>query len=108
MRNRAAAVGEDIQDNLADLIESVEALLEDLKDQRGTAADKLRTRAWATVKTARRRLSDLRPEVGDLAAKTMRGTAQFVRRDPWRAVAIGALVIVAAGVLASAARSDEY
>jgi ElaB/YqjD/DUF883 family membrane-anchored ribosome-binding protein len=108
MRNRAAALGEDIQDNLEDLIESFEALLEDLKDQRGTAAEKLRTRAWATVKSARRRLADLRPEMGDLAAKTMRGTVKFVRRDPWRAVAIGALVIVAAGVLASVARSDDY
>jgi ElaB/YqjD/DUF883 family membrane-anchored ribosome-binding protein len=108
MKNRAAAVGEDIQDNLADLIESVEALLGDLKDQRGAAAETLRTRAWATVKSARRRLADVSPEVGDLAAKTMRGTAKFVRRDPWRAVAIGALVVVAAGVLASFARSDRY
>jgi ElaB/YqjD/DUF883 family membrane-anchored ribosome-binding protein len=108
MRNRAAAVGEDIQDNLEDLIESVEALLTDLKDQQGAAAEKLRTRAWATVKSARQRLADFRPEVGDLAAKTMRGTVKFVRHDPWRALAIGALVIVAAGVLASMARSNEY
>jgi ElaB/YqjD/DUF883 family membrane-anchored ribosome-binding protein len=106
MRNRAAALGEEIQDNLEDLIESVEALLDDLKDQRGAAAEKLRTRAWATVKSARRRLADIRPEVGDLAARTLRGTAKFVRRNPWRAVAIGALIVVAVGVFANVGRED--
>ena len=107
MRNRAAALGEEIQDNLEDLIESVEALLEDLKDQRGAAADTLRKRAWATVKSARRRLADVRPEVGDLAARTLRGTAKFVRRDPWRAIAIGALIVVAASVLANVAGGES-
>jgi ElaB/YqjD/DUF883 family membrane-anchored ribosome-binding protein len=108
MRNRAAALGEDIQDNLEDLIESVEALLDDLKDQKGMAAEKLRTRAWATVKSARRRLADVTPEMGELAAKTVRGTATFVRKDPWRALAIGALAVVAVGVLASAVRWRDY
>jgi ElaB/YqjD/DUF883 family membrane-anchored ribosome-binding protein len=108
MRNRAAAVSDDIQDNLEDLIESVEALLGDLKEQKGIAADKLRTRAWATVKSARRRMADMSPEVGELAARTMRGTATFVRRDPWRALAIGALAVVGIGVLASAMRWREY
>jgi len=108
MRNRAAAWGDEIQDNLEDLIESVEALLEDLKDQKGAAAEKLRTRAWATVKSARRRLAEVSPEVGEIAARTLRGTATFVRRDPWRAVAIGALAVVALGVLANAARWREY
>jgi ElaB/YqjD/DUF883 family membrane-anchored ribosome-binding protein len=115
MANRAAALSDEIQDNLEDLIESVEALLEDLKEHKGAAADKLRTRAWATVKSARRRMANVSPHVGEIAAKTLRGTASglrttadFVRQDPWRAVAIGALAVVALGAIARASRWRAY
>jgi ElaB/YqjD/DUF883 family membrane-anchored ribosome-binding protein len=107
MKTRVEAFGSDIGNTLEDLIESAEALLEELQDQQGAAAETLRARAWATIKSARQRLSDLRPEVGDLAAKSLRGTLKFVRRDPWRAVALGALLIVALGVLARAGGDED-
>ncbi len=107
MKTRAEAFGSDIGDTLEDLIESAEALLEELQDQQGAAAETLRARAWATIKSARRRLTDLRPQVGDLAAKTFRGTLTFVRRDPWRAVALGALLILALGVLAHGGGDED-
>jgi ElaB/YqjD/DUF883 family membrane-anchored ribosome-binding protein len=107
MKTRAEAFGSDIGDTLEDLIESAEALLEELQDQQGAAAETLRARAWATIKSARSRLADMRPQVGDLATKTLRGTLKFVRRDPWRAVALGALLVLALGVLANAGDDED-
>ena len=107
MKSRVEAFGSDIGNTLEDLIESAEALLEELQDQQGAAAETLRAKAWSTIKSARGRLADMRPQVGDLAAKTLRGTWTFVRRDPWRAVALGALLIVALGVLAQAGDDED-
>jgi ElaB/YqjD/DUF883 family membrane-anchored ribosome-binding protein len=106
MKSSARAASDQIGEGLQELIESAEALLEELKDQQGAAAASLRDRAFATIKSARRRLGDLQPEVSELATRTLKSTVSFVRQDPWRAVAIGALLVVVLGVLASGGDDD--
>jgi len=106
MKSRARAVSDDIGQGLEDLIESAEALLGELKGQQGVVVENLRDRALSTINTARRRLADLQPEVQELATKTLKNTVTFVRSDPWRAVALGALLVVALGVLAYSGDDD--
>ena len=107
MSRRARTIGSDIGAGLEELIESAEALLEELNDQQGPAVESLRARASATLKSASRHLSALRPNVEELASRTLQQTMGFVRRDPWRAVALGALAIVALGILAHASGDED-
>ena len=86
MSKRARAVRDEIGDELQDLIDSAGALLEELKDQQGPAVESLRDRASATLKSATRHLSKLRPDVEELASRPLKHTLGFVRKDPWRAI----------------------
>lgn len=83
---------------LQSVIDSADELLESLRDQQGEAVDRLRTKIAASVKTARDRLENL--DVPELAGDAMAGTASFMRRDPWRTVAIGALAALAVSLIA--------
>ena len=80
---------------LQDLIDSADELLSNLRDQQGEAVDALRDRVSATAASARRRLQRLGPQVQDAAGETLDSAVGFLRRDPWRAVAIGALTVLA-------------
>jgi ElaB/YqjD/DUF883 family membrane-anchored ribosome-binding protein len=107
MNRQAREFGEDIGQGLEELIDSAQALLEELQDQQGPAVESLRARAAATLKSASRHLSRLRPGAEELASRTFRSTLGFIRRDPWRAIALGALAVVAIGILAHSGDSDE-
>lgn len=107
MNKQAQAASDEIRGGLEELIESAESLLLELEDQKTAVADSLRKRAAATIKSARRRLAQLQPDVQELAAKTYRGTVTFVRKDPWRAIALGALVVLAIGIFASVGNGDD-
>jgi len=82
---------------LQDVIDSADEFLETLRDQQGEAVDRLRTKMAASVKTAHERLENL--EVPELARDAVGRTSTFVRRDPWRAVAIGALAVLAVSLV---------
>ena len=86
---------------LMDLIESTESLLNELRSERGALADDLRARATITVRDARSRLQAMHPSRSIYARAALKRTGRFVRTDPWRTVAIGALALVALGVLLS-------
>lgn len=107
MNKQAQAASDEIRSGLEELIESAESLLVELEGQKTAVADSLRKRAAATIKSARRRLAQVQPDVQELAAKTYRGTVTFVRQDPWRAIALGALVVLAIGLLASSIGGDD-
>jgi ElaB/YqjD/DUF883 family membrane-anchored ribosome-binding protein len=81
---------------LYDLIDSAEELLESIKDQKSAAAENLREKVSQTVDSARTRLSEL--DVPEMASNAIDNTAGFLRADPWRAVAIGALALLAVSV----------
>ena len=106
MNARAQAASDEIREGLEELIGSAESLLLELEDQKTAVADSLRKRAAATIRSARQRLAQIQPDVQELAGKTYRGTISFVRRDPWRAIALGALIALAIGVLARAGDED--
>jgi ElaB/YqjD/DUF883 family membrane-anchored ribosome-binding protein len=48
---------------------------------------------------ARRRLQDLAPSVREAAVGVIDDASGFVRSDPWRTVAIGAIGCLAVGLL---------
>ena len=101
------AVSAEIESGLEELIAGAEALIDELRDQQGAAVDNLRSRAAATVRSARRRLAEMRPDVQELATRTARTTVAFVRSDPWRAVALGALAVLALGIFFSGGDDDS-
>lgn len=82
---------------LQHVIDSAEELLESLRDQQGAAVDQLRAKVSSTVKDARRSLDEL--DIPELASDAVDSTVGFVRRDPWRSVAIGALAALAVTVV---------
>jgi ElaB/YqjD/DUF883 family membrane-anchored ribosome-binding protein len=84
---------------LQDLIDTADELLEDLQDQQGAAVEALRAKVGQTVGTARRKLEGLAPEIKEAASETIDSAVGFVRRDPWRAVALGALTLLAFSLL---------
>src|SRR5205085_2842807 len=82
--------------SLQGLIDSAEQLMEEIKDQHEPAIAEVRSRASATLKAARARLSLLQPEIAPFRRKALRATGRFVRRDPWRATAVTSLFVLAA------------
>jgi ElaB/YqjD/DUF883 family membrane-anchored ribosome-binding protein len=83
----------DSASGLQHVIDSAEDLLESLRDQQGEAVDHLRARISTTIQNARDRIGEL--DVPELASEAVDSTLGFVRRDPWRSVAIGALAALA-------------
>ncbi len=82
---------------LQSVIDSAEEALESLKDQQGAAAERIRERISATLDKARQRLDDL--DVPELASDAFEGTVGFLKDNPWRTVAIGALAVLAASLV---------
>jgi ElaB/YqjD/DUF883 family membrane-anchored ribosome-binding protein len=108
MAKRRAMQAKNSVDNAAsglkDLIDSAEDLLESLKDQQGATADQLRAKVAATISSAQNRLSDI--DVPEVASDAYEDTVGFIREDPWRAVAVGALAALAASLLLRALSDD--
>jgi ElaB/YqjD/DUF883 family membrane-anchored ribosome-binding protein len=94
----------DAASGLQDLIDSAEELLESIKDQPGAAAQKLREKIADTVEDARARLADL--DVPEMASNAMNSTVGFLRADPWRTVAIGALAVLAVSLMVRSGSDD--
>ena len=87
----------DTASNLQDLIDSAEELLEDLKHQQGEAVERLRDKVSATISDARERIAE--SSLSDTASEAYDNAVGFVRQDAWRAVAIGALALLAGSLL---------
>ena len=78
-------------DDLRDLIEQAEDMLHSLRDQTGEAAERLRERVEATVKSARKRLASLEGDARQLTEQAAASADEYVRGNPWAAVAIAAV-----------------
>jgi ElaB/YqjD/DUF883 family membrane-anchored ribosome-binding protein len=94
----------DAASGLQDLVDSAEDLLTDLKDQKGEAVERLREKVSTTISDARQRLAD--SDVSDIASEAYDNAVGLVRQDPWRAVAIGALALLAGSLLLRALSDD--
>ena len=97
MGKRRAKLNADNASGLQDVIDSAEEFLESVRDQQGAAVDRLRERVSATMGAARDRLKKL--DLPEAASDAMDSTADFLRSDPWRTVAIGALAALAISLL---------
>ena len=93
--NRTAASG------LQQLIDAAEEMLEDLRGQSGAAVEAMREKVSASAEAARERLAELGPQLSDAASDALESSKTFVRNDPWRAVALGALAYIALSFLFS-------
>ncbi|MEJ0035770.1 MAG: hypothetical protein WDO68_06785 [Gammaproteobacteria bacterium] len=92
---------------LHDLIDSTGELLESLKEEQGPAFDELRSRTKGRLKQARRALAEVEPSARKVAVDTLAGAASFIGRNPWRAVAIGAVLFAGLGMMRHLASSDS-
>jgi ElaB/YqjD/DUF883 family membrane-anchored ribosome-binding protein len=92
---------------LRDLIDSADELLADLQHQHGAAVQSLREKVMTTVAAARRKLDEIAPDIKAAAGETLDSAIGFVRRDPWRAVAIGALTLLALSLLARLGEEED-
>ncbi len=76
-------------------------MLHSLTGQSGEAAQRLRERVEATVKSARARLSSIETDARQLTDQAAATADQYVRGNPWAAVAIAAAAGVVIGALLS-------
>ena|ERR1700761_3073742 len=79
--------------SLQEVIDSAEDVLDDVKDQSGDAVDRLRKKLTAAISNAQSKLEDL--DVTGSVSEAYDNTLGYVRADPWRAVAIGAVAALA-------------
>jgi ElaB/YqjD/DUF883 family membrane-anchored ribosome-binding protein len=79
--------------SLQEVIDSAEDVLEDVKDQSGDSVDRLRKKLTAAISNAQAKLEGL--GVPESVSEAYDNTLGYVRADPWRAVAIGAVAALA-------------
>jgi ElaB/YqjD/DUF883 family membrane-anchored ribosome-binding protein len=99
-KRRSKQVKQTVADSasgLQNVIDSAQELLENLRDQQGAAVDRVREKISETIKNAQSRLGEL--DVPEIAADAIDSTVGFLRSDPWRTVAIGALALLAVSLL---------
>lgn len=94
-RGRGAdAIATRAAEGLQELLDSADELLQSVRDEQGEAVDALRAKVGATTRRAARQLADLRQSAGSLGRDAARRGVSFVRRDPWRGVALGAITLL--------------
>lgn len=101
---RAKKSVSDAAESLQNVIDSAEDMLEDVEDQKGDAVESLRERLSASITDARQRLASL--NVSESVSEAYDNTIGFVRDDPWRAIAIGAIAVLALTALIRATSDD--
>jgi ElaB/YqjD/DUF883 family membrane-anchored ribosome-binding protein len=89
---------------LQNVIDSAEDMLETVKGQQGDAIDRMRKKLSESVTDARQRLANL--DVSESVTDAYDNTVGFLRDDPWRAVAIGAIAVLAVTALIWATSDD--
>ena len=74
------------------VVEQAEALLRSLGAETGDAAEAVRERVTQTLNQARARLATTASEAEQVAVSLADRADDYVRRNPWQAVAIAALL----------------
>ena len=74
------------------IVDQAEALLRSLGQETGDAADAARERVSETLNQAKARLAATATEAGAAAETIANQTDDYVRRNPWQAVAIAAVL----------------
>lgn len=74
------------------IVEQAESLLRSLGEDTGEAADAVRERVTQTLNEARSRLADTAQQASVAVESLADKTDSYVRRNPWQAVAIAAVL----------------
>jgi ElaB/YqjD/DUF883 family membrane-anchored ribosome-binding protein len=74
------------------IVDQAEALLRSLGEDTGEAAEAVRERVSETLNQARARLAATASEAEQVAQSLADRTDSYVRKNPWQAVAIAALL----------------
>jgi ElaB/YqjD/DUF883 family membrane-anchored ribosome-binding protein len=74
------------------IVEQAETLLRSLGTETGEAAEAVRQRVTQTLQQAQARLATTASEAEEVALSLAERTDDYVRRNPWQAVAIAALL----------------
>lgn len=86
------AVADPTVEELNRIVDQAETLLRSLGDQSGEAAEAVRERVSETLQQARARLAVTASEAEKAAVSLAERTDDYVRRNPWQAVAVAALL----------------
>ncbi|HET9864946.1 MAG TPA: DUF883 family protein [Steroidobacteraceae bacterium] len=87
-----AAPADPAVDELNHIVEQAEALLQKLGDETSETAAAVRERVSRTLEQARARLATTATEAEEVAASLADQADDYVRRNPWQAVAIAAVL----------------
>jgi ElaB/YqjD/DUF883 family membrane-anchored ribosome-binding protein len=99
--NRSDIAQSSVGESWQDLIESAQALLQSLQDQKGEAVERLRDKLSSTLATAKERLYDLRSTAGDKGQQMAQSTVKYARDNPWKIVALVAVIALGWKMLSS-------
>ena len=86
------AVVDPAVEELNRIVDQAEALLRSLGEDTGEAAEAVRERVSETLSQARARLAATASEAEQVAQSLADRTDSYVRKNPWQAVAIAALL----------------
>jgi ElaB/YqjD/DUF883 family membrane-anchored ribosome-binding protein len=86
-------------DQLSEIVAKAEDLLSRMSQAGDAPAVELRQRVQATIENAKSRLSHLQTQTQDVVNKGMKSTDEYVRSNPWTAIAVAAGVGAFVGAL---------
>lgn len=86
-------------DQLSEIVTKAEELLSTMSQAGDAPAVELRQRVQATLENAKGRLSQLQAQTQDVVTKGMKSTDEYVRGNPWTAIAVAAGVGAFVGAL---------
>ena len=104
--NRVDEGPESVGESWQELVESAQALLASLQNEKGDAVDRVREKLSATVETATSRIAALRDSASDMGQQAAKSTLKYVRRNPWTSVAIAAAIVLGLSLLNSSDDDD--
>ena len=86
-------------DQLSEIVSKAEELLGKISDSGEASAGDLRQRVQATMQKAKGRLTQLQTQTRDSVNQGMKSTDDYVRANPWTAVAVAAGIGAFVGAL---------
>jgi ElaB/YqjD/DUF883 family membrane-anchored ribosome-binding protein len=100
MTSDTRAAKDKLVEDLRAVVQDAEELLKATAGQTGEKIGAVRARAEESLRTARRRLSELEHDVVERAKTAAKATDDLVHEKPWQAIAITAGVAFLLGLLA--------
>ncbi len=86
-------------DQLSEIVTKAEDLLSRMSQAGDASAVELRQRVQTTIENAKVRLSQLQTQTQDVVNKSLKSTDEYVRSNPWTAIAVAAGVGAFVGAL---------